>query len=451
MTNDSKVIIKPNPGPQTELLATGADIVIYGGSAGSGKTYGLLLCPVRHLDNKGFGAVIFRRTYPEITQEGGLWDDATTLYQLLGAKSNEQKHSFQFYSGATVSFSHMQHEKDRFHFHGAQIAHTYFDELTHFTEKQFWYMFSRSRSTCGVKPKVICTTNPDSDSWVRKLVDWWIDEKTGYPIPSRSGKVRYFVRNGETLHWFDTRGQAETYATRGDLGVKSFTFIMAKLSDNPILMDKDPGYLQNLKSLGNVDRERLLMGNWNIRYQAGNVFKREFFKVIDAIPHGPRRKIRYWDRAATEKGGDYTVGARLSLGEKRDVVIEDIVRGQWSPAGVENIITSTATRDGRDCDIWLEQEPGSSGVADVQYLIRSLMGYRAYANKKTGSKLDMARPLSAQVEAGAVSLIRAGWNDDLLREMESFDGTGSGHDDQVDAVSGAFAKLSKPQGTYETL
>lgn len=430
------------------LLESEADVVIFGGGAGGGKSMGILLMPLRYMAVKGFGAVVFRRTYPEITQEGGLWDEATNLYSMLKAQPNSNDHVFKFPNGNTVSFAHLQHEKDRFGYQGAQIPLICFDELTHFTEAQFWYLLSRNRSTCGVRPRVVCTTNPDSDSWVRTLVDWWIGTD-GYAIPSRSGVVRYFVRNGETLEWFDTKEQAEEYAQHADLGVKSFTLISAKLTDNPVLLDKDPGYLQNLKSLGTVDRERLLNGNWNIRYQAGAIFRREHFRMVEAIPAGPRRRVRYWDRAATEKGGDYTVGALLSIGNHNDIVIEDIVRGQWSPGGVEKTITATATRDGKDVAVWLEQEPGASGVADVQYLIRQLIGYNAYANKKTGSKLDLAKPFAAQVEAGNVSVLRRPWAELLLRELEAFDGTGSGHDDQVDACSGAFNKLSKKPGVYE--
>lgn len=442
-------VIKPNQGPQTTLLNSDSDVVIFGGSAGGGKSFGALLMPLRYINVKGFGAVIFRRTYPEIEQEGGLWDDATSLYIPIGARPNEVKKTIQFPNGNTISFSHLQHDKDRFSYQGSQIPLIEFDELTHFTDKQFWYLFSRNRSTCGVRPRMIGLTNPDADSWVRPLVDWYIGPD-GYAIPDRSGVERYFVRNGDDLEWFGDRDKAEKYASQVDSGVKSFAFIMSKLTDNPVLMQKDPDYMGKLKSLGTVDRERLLMGNWNIRYQAGNVFKGEHFKIIDAIPNGIRRKVRYWDRASTQGGGDYTVGALLSIGDRNDVIIEDIVRGQWSPSGVESIIKSTASRDG-NIDIWLEQEPGSSGVADVQYLIRSLIGHRVYANKKTGSKLDMAKPLAAQLEAGNVSMVRAKWNDALIRECESFDGTGAGHDDQVDAISGAFIKLSKKPGSLGTL
>lgn len=441
----SEIRIKPNPGPQTDFSATPVDIAIYGGAAGGGKTWSLLFEPLRHILNPHFGAVIFRRTYPEITNEGSLWDESVRLFGPIGAKPNNSNLLWKFPSGAAISFAHMQHETDRFLYQGAQIPLIEFDELTHFTRDQFFYMLSRNRSTSGIKPYIRASTNPDASSWVRELVDWWIDTESGYPIPERSGKIRYFVNRGGEIFWFASRAEARSF-TNGEPSEKSFTFIPASLYDNPVLMGADPGYEINLKNLPAVDRERLLKGNWNIRYQAGAFFKREFFKFVDALPAGERHTIRYWDRAASENKGDFTVGAKLSRDDHGFIYVEDIVRGRWSPRGVEQAILSTASRDGRDALIFLEQEGGSSGVSDVQYLIRALHGYSVYAHKKTGSKADMAKPFAAQVEAGNVYLLRAPWNEAFINECVYFSGDGKGFDDQVDASSGAFSKISEGRG-----
>ena len=91
-----------------------------------------------------------------------------------------------------------------FNWQGAEIALLGFDELTHFTAYQFFYLLSRNRSTSGVKPYVRATCNADADSWVAKFIEWWIDDE-GYAIPSRSGVIRYFVRIEDTIEWGDTR------------------------------------------------------------------------------------------------------------------------------------------------------------------------------------------------------------------------------------------------------
>ena len=178
--------IRPQRGPQENFLATPADVAIYGGAAGGGKTWGLLLEPLRHIENKDFGAVIFRRTYPQIRQEGGMWDESAKLYPLLGAQPKESTLEWQFPSGARVKFAHMQYEQTRLDWQGAQIPLIEFDELTHFTKAQFFYMFSRNRSLCGVKPYIRAGTNPDADSWVAQLVEWWVDGNTGQAIPEES-------------------------------------------------------------------------------------------------------------------------------------------------------------------------------------------------------------------------------------------------------------------------
>jgi hypothetical protein len=198
--------IEAQPGPQRTFLATSADLAIYGGAAYGGKTFALLLEPLRHSKNPNFGAVIFRRTYPQVTNEGGLWDTSQQLYPLVGAKPRESDLSWRFPSGASVKFAHLQYEANKIDWQGAQVPLIGWDELTHFTEGQFWYLFGRNRSMCGVRPYTRATCNPDPDSFVRVLIDWWIGED-GFAIPERSGRIRWFVRYDGELHWADGRDE----------------------------------------------------------------------------------------------------------------------------------------------------------------------------------------------------------------------------------------------------
>ena len=243
-------ILKPQHGPQEIFLGTSADIAIYGGAAGGGKTYALLLEGLRHISNPGFGAVIFRRQSIQITQEGGLWDSSFEAYAgIKGAlpKTSPRRH-WRFKSGARINFAHIDGDKDLEKWQGSQIAMIGYDELTHFTKRQFFYMLSRNRSSCGVKPYIRATCNPDADSWVAEFISWWIDPNTGYPIAERSGKVRYMVRSNEILLWADTKNEL---VARGidENDIKSVTFIASTIEDNRILLQNDPGYLANLKAL----------------------------------------------------------------------------------------------------------------------------------------------------------------------------------------------------------
>ena len=107
------VILKPQAGPQETFLSTPADIAIYGGSAGGGKTFAILLETLRHTANARFKAVIFRRTHADVTQQGGIWSDTEEMYPNFGATPNLSSLNWTFPSGAKVGFAHLQHEKDK--------------------------------------------------------------------------------------------------------------------------------------------------------------------------------------------------------------------------------------------------------------------------------------------------------------------------------------------------
>lgn len=289
--------IRPQPGPQTTFLASPADIAIYGGAAGGGKTWALLMEPLRHIENPQFGAVFFRRTTPQIRNEGGLWDESAALYPLLAAAPKEHELWWKFPSGSAVSFAHLEHDKTRLQYQGAQIPLVCFDELTHFTATQFWYLVSRNRSMCGVRPYIRATCNPDVDSWVADLIAWWIDQATGLPIPERGGKLRWFIRLNDQLRWADTPEELAGFTdpTSGEtIRPKSLTFIPAKLTDNKALMAADPGYMANLLALPTVERERLLGGNWKIKNTNALVFTNWRVQTFDTPPNVVRRFGADW-------------------------------------------------------------------------------------------------------------------------------------------------------------
>lgn len=252
--------IRPQAGPQETWLESPADIAVYGGAAFGGKTFALLMEAMRHTDNPGFGAVIFRRTSPQITNEGGLWDSAGQLYPLAGATPLVGSLDWRFPSGANVGFRHLQHEANKYNWQGTQVPLLGFDELTHFSESQFWYMISRNRSTCGVRPYVRATTNPEP-GWVKKLLGPWVDRKHPmYPTPS--GTLLYFVRVQGELVW--ATHTSTLSRDHPGLNPKSITFVRSTIWDNRIGMAKDPDYLGNLQAQSPVERARLLDGDWDV-------------------------------------------------------------------------------------------------------------------------------------------------------------------------------------------
>ena len=444
-----RMVIKPQPGAQEKFLASSADIVVYGGAAGGGKTYSLLLECLRHADNPGFNAVVFRRQANQITNAGGLWDTAINIYSQLGAtfKSSPSPQVI-FPSGARISFNHLQLDRDVYNWQGAQLCFCAFDELVHFTEKQFFYMLSRNRSTCGVKPYIRATTNPDADSWVADFLSWWINQETGYPIPERSGVIRYLYRTDGELIWGDTVQELVDKYHADPALCKSVTFIASSIYDNKILLEANPEYLANLNGLDIVEKERLLKGNWKIRPSAGLYFKRENIRIVQTIPERLISVCRSWDLAATEittenKNPDRTAGVLMGRLKSGEFIVLDVIRRAANAADVRKLIMQTAKADRLEYGlhtITLPQDPGQAGKDQAATYIKALAGYKVRTAPVTGSKIVRAVPFSSQWQGGNVLLLAGDWNKEYLQELEGF--PDALHDDMVDASSDAFKNVA---------
>ena len=330
------------------------------------------------------------------------------LLPQIGARPKKTpKPSFIFPSGAKVVFDHLERYSDCLSYQGSQIVFLGFDELTHFDEDVFWYMFSRIRSDSGIPGYIRATTNPDPDSWVRQFIDWWIGPD-GRAIPERSGQIRWFIRlNGEVI-WGDSRMELMRYQFDGEItsvdkshadkddlfyldeennvqtvkipgedGVlyvatdtseffqwdgsgyrslmapKSATFILSTLQDNKILMRNDPSYLANLQALPLVEQERLLGGNWDIRPAAGMYFPRSKVTLIDELPNDVVRWVRAWDLAGTEDkknnnpedGPAYTAGVLIGKRKNGRYVIGDVINQRLNPSDVRSVVLNTARTD----------------------------------------------------------------------------------------------------------
>ena len=174
--------------------------------------------------------------------------------------------------------------------------------------------------------------------------------------------------------------------------------------------------------------------------RGGGIFKREDFKIIDALPEGFGATVRGWDLA----GGDEDTRAAWTVGIKLKrcgtlLVIMDCVRLKGDPGEVEEALLRTARQDGPDVNISIPQDPGQAGKAQVRHLAAKLAGYLTHFSPETGEKAMRARPFAAEAEVGNVRLLRAPWNDPLIAEFTSF--PVGDFSDQVDAASRAYARL----------
>lgn len=450
-------IVKPQPGPQTAFMATPANVCIYGGAAGGGKSFGLLMSALRYKNVPGFGCTIFRRNFNQIFSQGGLWDESMKIYQgIRGADPKFARGQWWFRNQngdivSKVTFAHIERDEDVHKWQGSQICEIGFDELTHFSEKTFFYMLSRNRSTCGVEPFIRATCNPDADSWVAKFIEWWIDPDTGYPIPERSGKLRWFVRRDEILYWANTKQelwkQFDLKAPEEKAEPRSVTFIMSKLEDNQELLKVNPGYMANLKAMSVIERERLLHGNWKIKAAAGLFFKRsQVGDYLSFVPDDVIEWVRCWDLAATEKteNGDPAFTSGVLMGKRKNgrYIVADVVNKQMSASDVRQTIKHTAQQDiakYKRVKIRLPKDPGQAGKEQAESYIKFLAGFNVVTVAETGSKEARAEPMAAQWQAGNFDVLTGAWNEEYLQQLENF--PDSKFKDMVDASANAFTEL----------
>lgn len=442
-------VIAPQPGPQTMFMQSAAQVIIYGGAAGGGKTRGLLIRCARDTavqPVRGTRAVVFRRTYTLITQPGGIWDESHQVYSLLGGKPvSGQKLAWKWAKHDTeIVFAHMQfHPKDTYAKKGLQAELIGFEELTEFEEEQFFYMLSRNRSRSGVKPQLVATTNPEYDSWVRIFLAPWIDPE--YPEPAQSGELRYFFRgDDDRIHWLP-KGKKHKRAY-------SATFIAASIEDNKILRENDPEYEIRLMTLPLVERLKLRYGDWQARKISGKVYKRHWFPIVEVPFTDIVRWVRFWDLAATEderveqknkeKGGpDFTASCLVGITKQNVFIVLHATWDRFSPLQADEAIQTIASQDGRIVAVAMEQEPGATGKRDLSHFRRNVLPeYEFRAIPGLGNKLERSRIPSTHVEARNVYLLRGEWNEGFLNFLEAFPNP-KVHDDVVDAFNGAMLAL----------
>lgn len=450
--------IDPQPGPQTKFLESRADIVIYGGAAGGGKSFGLLMDPLRHYANPLFKGIVFRRLTNEITMSGGLFDTAKELYiPLKGTpRSSNQYLDVTFPTGWNLAFRHLQYDDTVYQYQGLQVGWCGFDELTHFTLKQFMYIITRLRSMAGIKLRVRGTCNPDPDSWVKDMVEWYLDKEGRFADPKKTGKVRYFITDLETDKFLWANSMKEMirkYGKKRAKFAKSFTFIPAKLSDNQLMVKKSPEYEANLAIQDKVTRARLLSGDWKIRPSAGSYFQRKNFKEVDYYPQ-LRKVVRFYDRAATEPSAtnrdpDYTCSVKMGLTVEDTFVILDLSHERVSASEVERGIKNRATQE-PETKIMAYEDPGAAGKSEAERFKKMLRAYDVDTFKITRNKETNAKSFAAQSQHGNVMLYRGIGQEEkdlFYSQLESF--PEGGHDDYVDAGSGAYNELAGDDGDIQ--
>lgn len=483
--------LEMQPGPQTEASRSPADIIFFGGQAGGGKSHWLMLkFAMMALQYPGFQSIIFRRTRPEIIKPGGLWTKSWEIFKPLGFTAREGSYlDWHHSNGSVVKFDHMQLEKNRFDHQGPEYDAVGFDEGTHFTSNQVWYLFGRLRDapmhrdgTHRLKPFMGVTMNPDPDTFIKDIILWWLDANGQYADPDKAGVIRWAIRRNEKLIWADRPEDLPLYPDDTPIAI---TFIPAKLDDNKILQERDPTYRSRLRMLLPHEQKALEKGDWNARSQAGDYFQRGWFRpwgktdVARKVLGQPLASdiiatCRAYDFAATpvegdlvlgverpkdfvakKKDADWTRGLKVGRFKNGDFVLLDLVSCRDTPGAVDKLTERTAKEDGVRTIIHVPQDPGQAGVDQVGKKKKILRKFaRVESRVRHKDKEFYAGDVSRAAYAGRIWYLSGPWVTVFFNEIERFPATKDEHgnpihDDCVDVLADAFDFLDKIKVKYK--
>ena len=386
---ESKVIFHPNDGPQTDFLAASEKDVLYGGAAGGGKSYAMLVDPLRYAHKKAHRALILRRSMPELRE---MIDKSRELYPQAfpGAKFKEVEKLWNFPSGAQVHFGFLERDADVYRYQGQAYSWIGFDEITHLPTEFSWnYLASRLRTTDPeIQTYLRCTANPGGvgSHWVKKR----------YIEPQEHNKS-FEGKDGLTRK-----------------------FIPAKLSDNPYL-DADGVYEQMLKSLPPTQRQQLLEGNWDVAEGAA-------FTEFEPLKHviTPFALPVHWERV---KGIDYGYASEscclwgiMDMNDGTLIIYRELYRKGLTGEELGSIITDMEAEDPfsvngvLDTAAWANT--GTTGPTVGESLVRAGHKLRRADKNRIQGKVQLHEYLKVR-ENGRPKLQIFNTCPNLIRELQS--------------------------------
>ena len=386
---DDTVVFKANEGPQTEFLAAGELDVLYGGAAGGGKSYAMLVDPLRYCHKPVHRALILRRSMPELRE---LIDKSRELYPKAfpGCKFREVEKLWNFPSGAKIEFGFLERDADVYRYQGQAYSWIGFDEITHLPTEFGWnYLASRLRTTDPeIVPYLRCTANPGGVGahWVKKR----------YVDPYEPNK-----------------------AFEGSDGLTR-KFIPARLDDNPYLAE-DGRYEQMLKALPAVQRKQLLEGNWDIT--EGAAFA-EFDPDVHVIP--PFQIPIGWERV---KGIDYgyasesaCVWAAIDPSDRTLIIYRELYQKNLTGVDLAQLITQMEIEDpfsvGGVLDTAAWNRTGTTGPTVGETLVRAGHKLRRADKNRIQGKIQIHEYLKVQ-QSGRPRIQLFNTCPNLIRELQS--------------------------------
>lgn len=477
----AKEIIGPQSEFQRLCLSSDARIVIMGGAAGSAKSTMGLMRHLRFIHDPYYSGFCIRKNSTAIMKEGGLFSAAVDLYRKVDPKIKiklkDQK--IVFSSGATVSFSHYENDKAADLYQGLELSGIFYDEAAQASQSHIWWLISRLRTKAKMTPTIWLSMNPDPDSFLREWVSWWLypedHPQYGLPDPEKNGKIRYLLRKGGDLFWGDSAEELIERYGNPNLSVNdpkqvkplSVQCLLGTIYDNPWLLENQPEYLASLEALPDMERRRLLMGDWEAREANSTYFQRNWCEELVGYDDEDIVKVvRAYDFAGSLRtdgnpSPDYTVGTLMGKTRSGNYIILDVKRtriryGDWEKFIIENAMEDKERF--REVTVLVPEDPNPAAKAACSLLIKSLAenGFYAQRMRASSSKLDRFRPFSSLAQNGFVKFLKGCgtdlenkvYNDNnfIYKELEAFDGLRrrgeNGHDDIADSISDATSFLA---------
>lgn len=417
---------------QRKAVSSQADICIYGGGNGGGKTQALIWIPLLpdYLARPGCTTVIFAETVPKLKQPGGLVDKTQmgTVGGVLrgyaplhpagleGYNRTDRRWTFPTLPGQDPSTITLSYVGEPGQWDGGEFALVLLDQAEQIEAEQFFSLVSRNRSTSGARCRLVATANPPDDGpahWLTKLLTagGYLDTE-GFPRPEMDGRVRWLTRVGQEFIFGDTAVELLPHCEMDRDGKpippRSFAFVSALIDDHP-----DPAfreaYRQQLALLPEVERLRRLRGCWYATEDVGKYFRREFFSAISYAPTHEARLVRSWDNAwSASESADWTPGVLVALEPDGFWAALDLIRFRGTYRHVERAVKLIAELDGRRVLIRLPKDAGAAG--GLQSELARWLGARGYEVQLTadrGDKLSRSKPYQACCERREVRLARS--------------------------------------------